>query len=271
MISLSVSEPQQLSAPLALPVVRVENVSVTYRTSIESKPTLKQSIMRAGRGERSVREIKALRDVSFDVPAGTVLGIIGSNGAGKSTLMRTIAGILPPTEGRIEVRGRVSTLLSLGVGFNPSLSGQENVVLGGLAAGYSKAEIQERYEAIADFADIRDFMDVPMRAYSSGMYARLAFSVAVHLDPDILIVDEALSTGDAAFKAKAMAKMKDLVGQARAMFVVSHALGTIKDLCNDAIWLNKGTLMGHGTPDDVARQYTEFLHVGDTATTNEDF
>jgi ABC-type polysaccharide/polyol phosphate transport system ATPase subunit len=245
-------------------------VSITYRTTFEKKPTLKTAVMRAGRGERLVREIQAVRNVSFDLERGSVLGLIGNNGAGKSTLVRAVAGILPPTEGRIEVRGRVSTLLSLGVGFNPELSGHENVILGGLAAGYSRSEIQERYEEIADWSDLGDFLEMPMRTYSSGMFGRLAFAVAIHMEPDILLVDEALSAGDARFKNKAMAKMKDLVAQARTMILVSHALATVKDMCNDAIWLDKGQLMMRGTPDEVVDAYTDFNKVGRTAATLED-
>ncbi len=257
----SVSEP---------PVVRVEDVSITYRTSFEKRPTLKDAVVRLGRGQKSVREVQAVKNVSFDVPQGTVLGIVGSNGAGKSTLVRAIAGILPPTSGRIEVRGKVSTLLALGVGFNGAMSGQENVMLGGLAAGYSREEIAAKYEEIAEFAELGDFMEMPMKTYSSGMFSRLAFAVAVHMEPDILLVDEALSAGDAKFKEKAAAKMKSLVEEARTMFLVSHALQSITDLCNDAIWLNKGTMMMRGEPSDVVKEYTKFVRVGESAYTLED-
>jgi len=250
--------------------ISVRNLDVTYRTTFEKRPTLRSAILRAGRGERSVREIKAVQDVSFDVRQGAVLGIIGNNGAGKSTLVRTIAGILPPTRGRIEVHGRVSTLLSLGVGFNGQLSGHENVVLGGLAAGYSRTEIEEKYEEIADWTELGDFLDLPMRTYSSGMYSRLAFAVAVHMEPDILLVDEALSTGDAKFKEKATNKMMELVGQARTMILVSHALGTIRDMCSEAIWMHQGRLMVHAPPLEVVQKYTDFVKVGETATTLED-
>ena len=250
--------------------ISVRNLDVTYRTTFEKRPTLRSAILRAGRGERSVREIKAVQDVSFDVRQGAVLGIIGNTGAGKSTLVRTIAGILPPTRGRIEVHGRVSTLLSLGVGFNGQLSGHENVVLGGLAAGYSRTEIEEKYEEIADWTELGDFLDLPMRTYSSGMYSRLAFAVAVHMEPDILLVDEALSTGDAKFKEKATNKMMELVGQARTMILVSHALGTIRDMCSEAIWMHQGRLMVHAPPLEVVQKYTDFVKVGETATTLED-
>jgi ABC-2 type transport system ATP-binding protein/teichoic acid transport system ATP-binding protein len=259
-----------LAKETAGPAVRVEHVSVTYRTTFERMPTFKNALVRFGRGERAVKEVHAVRDVSFEIDHGTTIGIIGANGAGKSTLMRTIAGILPPTSGRIEVHGRVSTLLALGVGFNPALSGRENVVLGGLAAGLTRKEIQQRYEQIAEFAELGEFIDMPMRTYSSGMYSRLAFSVAVHMDPDILLVDEALSAGDAHFKQKAAAKMHELVGQARTMFLVSHALASIKDLCTDAIWLHNGQLMMRGKPGDVVDAYNRFLKVGEGAFTLED-
>jgi ABC-type polysaccharide/polyol phosphate transport system ATPase subunit len=250
--------------------VVVENVSLTYRTTFERVPTFKTAIVRFGRGERAVKEVNAVQDVSFAVPHGNAIGIIGANGAGKSTLMRMVAGILPPTKGRIQVNGRVSTLLSLGVGFNAALTGRENVVLGGLAAGLSRKEIQERYEEIADFAELGEFIDMPMRTYSSGMFQRLAFSVAVHMDPDILLIDEALSAGDAKFKQKAAAKMKDLVTNARTMFLVSHALSSVRDLCNDALWLHKGKLMMRGTPNEVIEAYNTFLKVGEDAFTLED-
>jgi lipopolysaccharide transport system ATP-binding protein/teichoic acid transport system ATP-binding protein len=250
--------------------IDVRDLSITYRTTFERKPTLGTAIRRLGRGERAVREIQALRDVSFTVERGTVLGVIGNNGAGKSTLMRAVAGILPPTEGRIEVRGRVSTLLSLGVGFNRNLSGYENVVLGGLAAGYTRAEIAEKVDEIAAWTELGDFLELPMRTYSSGMFSRLAFAVAVHMDPDILIVDEALSTGDAKFKAKATAKMRELTGQARTMLLVSHALGTVRDMCNQVLWLEQGQIKMIGGPAEVVDAYTSYNQVAQSSTTLED-
>ncbi len=251
--------------------IRVQDVSVTYRANVQKVPTLKSAIVRLGRRERVVREVKALRGVSFDVAHGKVMGVIGANGAGKSTLMRTVAGILAPSTGRIEVTGRVSTLLALGVGFNAALSGRQNVTLGGLAAGLSRAQIKDKYEEITEFAELGDFMDMPMRTYSSGMYSRLAFAVAVHMDPDILIIDEALSAGDAHFKKKAQEKMEELVAKARTMLVVSHALGTIKELCDEAVWLHKGELIRQGPPDEIIAAYTKFLQVGEDALVLEDF
>lgn len=189
------------------------------------------------------------------------MGIIGANGAGKSTLMRAVAGILPPTSGTVEVWGKASTLLALGVGFNRHLSGRENIILGGLAAGLSRREVEERADEVAEWTELGDFIDMPMRSYSSGMSARVAFSVAVHMKPDILMIDEALSTGDAHFKEKAQAKMAELRESARAMFLVSHGMGSIREMCSEAIWLDRGTLMAHGKPDEVIDAYLEFCKI----------
>jgi teichoic acid transport system ATP-binding protein len=242
--------------PLA---VKVSDLSITYRTTFERKPTLKQALVRFGRGQRAVKEVEAIKDVS-----------IGSNGAGKSTLMRAMAGILPPTSGSIEVWGRASTLLALGVGFNKNLSGRENIILGGLAAGLSRREVEERADEVAEWTELGDFIDMPMRTYSSGMSARVEFSVAVHMKPDILMIDEALSTGDAHFREKANAKMAELRDSARAMFLVSHGLGSIKAMCNEAIWLDRGKLMMRGEPAKVVNAYMKFVKVKKSAAAMED-
>jgi ABC-type polysaccharide/polyol phosphate transport system ATPase subunit len=252
------------------PSIKVEDVSITYRTSYEKRPTLRTTLVRLGRREKLVHEIEAVRNVSFEVPHGTVLGIIGANGAGKSTLVRTIAGILPPTAGRVEVTGRVSTLLALGVGFNRDLSGRENVILGGLAAGLDREHLEEKYDEIVEFAELEEFMDLPMRTYSSGMYGRLAFSVAVHMDPDILLIDEALSVGDARFRRKSFDRMRELCAQARTILIVSHALGSIRDLCDQAVWMHKGEMKVWDEPDAVIDAYTEFFGVKEGTLDKED-
>jgi ABC-type polysaccharide/polyol phosphate transport system ATPase subunit len=243
--------------------IRVEDVSVTYRTSLDRAPTLKSTLLRLGRRERIIREIEAIKEVSFEVPHGKVMGVVGANGAGKSTLMRTVAGILPPTRGRVEVHGRVSTLLSLGVGFNRKLTGRQNVVLGGLAAGLTRAELREKYDEIVEFAELEDFMDMPMRTYSSGMYGRLAFAVAVTMHPDILIIDEALSVGDARFRRKSFDRMRELCAEDRTILLVSHALGSIEKLCDEAIWMDKGRMRMWDEPHAVVEAYTDFLGVRD--------
>jgi ABC-type polysaccharide/polyol phosphate transport system ATPase subunit len=255
---------------LQAPAIKVDHLSVTYRTTYDKRPTLKRTLVRLGRRQRGIRVIKAVRDVSFEVPHGTVLGIVGVNGAGKSTLMRTIAGILPPTEGRVEVDGRVSTLLALGVGFNSDFSGRDNVVLGGLAAGLPREQLEAKYDEITEFAELGDFMDLPMRAYSSGMYGRLAFSVAAHMDPDILLVDEALSVGDARFKRKCFDKMRELCAQAGTILIVSHALKSIRKLCTEVIWMHKGQIAMQGEPNEVVDAYRQFLQVGESDVIDDD-
>jgi len=247
--------------------ISVQDVSVTYRTSTEARPTLKGRITRREGGQR---EIHAVKNVSFEVRRGSVMGVMGANGAGKSTLMRTISGILPPVSGRIEVVGRVSTLLALGVGFNRNLTGRDNVMLGGLAAGLSREELQGRYEEIVAFAELEEFMDMPMRTYSSGMYGRLGFAVAVCMEPDILVIDEALSVGDARFRRKSFEKMRDLCSQDRTIVLVSHSLGAIKDLADEAIWLHKGELRMQGEPRPVIDAYAGFLGVKEDAVTMDD-
>jgi len=261
------------AAPAAEPdyAVRIKDVHITYRMVMDPRAnTLRHKVVRMGRREKMVKEVKALRGLSFDVEQGSVLGIIGANGAGKSTLMRAVAGILPPSQGEIEVNGRISTLLALGVGFNGNLSGRENVVLGGLAAGLTRKQIAEKYEEIAGWADLGDFIDMPMKTYSSGMYSRLAFAVSTHMEPDVLLIDEALSAGDAKFKRKSQDKMQELVSQARTIFIVSHGTGVIQDLCNDCVWLNKGQLVTRGTPKDVIKDYLKFQGVVEDAVVKED-
>ena len=273
MSSLSASEtsPSVAAQVAADPdAILVDDLSVTYRTSLERAPTLSSTIMKLGRRERVVREVEALKNVSFRVRRAGVLGVIGANGAGKSTLMRAMAGILPPTDGRVEVHGRVSTLLALGVGFNRKLSGRDNVVLGGLAAGLTREQLQHKYEEIVAFAELEKFMDMPMRTYSSGMYGRLAFSVAVNMEPDILLIDEALSVGDARFKRKSFDKMRELCAEARTIILVSHALGSVRDLCDEVIWLHDGELRMWDEPGAVIDAYTKFLEVGEDSVTLED-
>ena len=244
--------------------IRVKDVNVDYRTIVNPRAnTLRHTLTSLGRktNDRKVRMIHAVRGVSFDVPHGSVLGIIGANGAGKSTIMRAMAGILPPSQGEIVVNGRISTLLALGVGFNGQLSGRDNVVLGSLAAGLTKRQVQERFEQITDWAELRDVIDLPMKAYSSGMYGRLAFGVSTHLDPDVLLVDEALSTGDAHFRKKSYDKMQELVERSRTIVIVSHGIGAIREMCDECIWMDKGQIVRRGKPDEVTAEYLEFQGV----------
>jgi ABC-type polysaccharide/polyol phosphate transport system ATPase subunit len=270
---LDVSHISKSAAPMPEELaIRIEELSISYKVSLEAKRTLKNAVMRASlRQEARVRSIDAIKKLSLDVPHGSVLGIVGSNGAGKSTLMRCIAGILSPSEGRVTVNGKISTLLALGVGFNPALSGRDNIILGGLASGLTKEEIESKTDEIAEFAALPDgFIDLPVRTYSSGMYGRLSFSVAVSMTPDILLLDEALSAGDAAFKEKSFERMRQLCAEARTILIVSHALATVTDLCDTAIWMHKGSMLSKGKPEEIVDQYLKFLNVGSLPSNYED-
>jgi ABC-type polysaccharide/polyol phosphate transport system ATPase subunit len=252
--------------------IRIEDLSITYKINVDTKKTLKNAVMRASKGEKvRMRSVEAVKKLSLDIPHGSVVGIVGANGAGKSTLMRAIAGIMPPTSGRIIVNGKISTLLALGVGFNPALSGRDNIILGGLAAGLTRDEIDSKTDEIAAFADLPDgFIDLPVRTYSSGMYGRVAFAVSVSMTPDILLLDEALSAGDAAFKEKSFLRMRELVEEARTIVIVSHALATISDLCDSAIWMHKGSILAYGEPGKIVEEYLKFLEVGTLPSNLED-
>ncbi len=239
--------------------IRVDDLHITYRSVVDKKQTMRAIVGNLGRRRRdkpdNQRLVRAVRGVTFDVRRGEVMGIIGHNGAGKSTMLRGIAGILPPNQGRIEVAGQVSTLLALGVGFNTKLTGRQNILVGGLAAGMGRHEIEQREEEIIDFSGVRDFIDMPMRTYSSGMRGRLAFAVSTSLDPDILLIDEALSAGDADFREKAADRMRKLLGEGRTIMLVSHSMSSVRDLSDRVLWLANGQVVRIGQPDDVIDDY----------------
>jgi len=235
--------------------VKVEDLWVRFRSTREKTPTLKKTLAHMRKRRKSNISVEALRGVSFEVPVGEVFGVIGLNGAGKSTLFRTIAGILPPTEGRVTVWGRVTPLLSLGVGFNRELTGRDNIRLGGLAAGLDPEYVDAHYDTIEAFADIGDAIDSPMRTYSSGMFGRVAFAVAAHLDPEVLLVDEALSAGDASFRHKCMDKIKELCEGHCTVMLVSHGLQVVKQLADRCLWLERGLVRLEGGSDEVVAAY----------------
>jgi len=197
----------------------------------------------------------ALKDVSFEVPAGDVVGIIGRNGAGKSTLLKVLSRIVEPTEGEVRIRGRVSSLLEVGTGFHPDLTGRENIYLNAAILGMKRAEIKRNFDAIVDFSEVAQFLDTPVKYYSSGMYVRLAFAVAAHLVPEVLIVDEVLAVGDAAFQKKCLGKMNDVAKQGRTVLFVSHNMGIIETLCTNAYWMEHGRLKKYGPTHSVVQQY----------------
>jgi lipopolysaccharide transport system ATP-binding protein len=201
----------------------------------------------------------ALRGVSFDVRRGEVLGVIGRNGAGKSTLLKVLSRITIPTEGRVELRGRVGSLLEVGTGFHPELSGRENIYLNGAILGMRRAEIARKFDAMVSFAEVEKFIDTPVKHYSSGMYLRLAFAVAAHLEPEILLVDEVLAVGDAAFQRKCLGKMEDVAGQGRTVLFVSHNMAAIRSLCGTALLLDGGTVVCRGPAGEVVDRYVSGL------------
>ena len=202
-------------------------------------------------------EFWALKDISFDVPEGEVVGLIGRNGAGKSTLLKVLSRVTDPTEGRILLHGRIGSLLEVGTGFHPELTGRENIFLNGAILGMRRAEIARQFDEIVAFAEVEKFIDTPVKHYSSGMYLRLAFAVAAHLEPEILLVDEVLAVGDAAFQKKCLGKMGDVARQGRTVMFVSHNMTALRSLCTRAVWLNEGRVMEDGAAGTVVDHYLQ--------------
>jgi lipopolysaccharide transport system ATP-binding protein len=252
-------------------IIKVENLSKKYMLGVlgYAEDSFRESIVRGfrkpwsllrgrpnnGNGLSQPSSIWALRDINFDVYPGDTVGIIGSNGAGKSTLLKILARITDPTEGTVRLRGRTGCLLEVGTGFHPELTGRENVFLNGAILGMSKAEIDAKFDEIVAFAEVDRFLDTPVKHFSSGMYLRLAFAVAAHLEPEILIVDEALAVGDMAFQKKCLAKMRDFGQSGRTVLFVSHSLAALENLCRKGIVLHNGELTFSGSASDAIKQY----------------
>lgn len=237
--------------------IRAEGLSKCYQIYDRPADRLKQMLWRGRR--RYYREFWALRDIVFELRRGEVLGIVGRNGAGKSTLLQLICGTLAPTAGAVQVHGRVAALLELGAGFNPEFSGRENVYLAASVLGLTTDEIDARYDAIVDFSGIRDFIGQPVNTYSSGMYMRLAFSIATSVDPDILVIDEALSVGDGQFARKSFERIMALREKGATILFCSHSMYQVEALCNRALWLEGGRMHAQGTPAEVIHEYNAFL------------
>ncbi len=260
---------------MAETVIRVENLSkkyvlnhqeqgfkykalrdvIVYNAKSLSKKILKPYSKQKNDATRE--EFWALKDVSFEIKQGDRVGIIGRNGAGKSTLLKILSRITEPTKGRISIQGRVASLLEVGTGFHPELTGRENIYLNGAILGMSKEEIKRKFDEIVEFAEVERFLDTPVKRYSSGMYVRLAFAVAAHLEPEILVVDEVLAVGDAGFQKKCLTKMKEVSGAGRTVLFVSHNMAAIRSLCSTAILLNKGEILTQGSTDQCINTYEE--------------
>jgi ABC-type polysaccharide/polyol phosphate transport system ATPase subunit len=241
------------------PAVALRGVSKRFRLHRGREVlTVKDLFVRGGRARLfGGQEMWALRDVTLDLPSGRMVGIIGSNGSGKSTLLKLVGGILKPTAGAIDVRGRVSALIELGAGFHPEFTGRENVHVNGILLGLSRAEIRERFDDIVAFAGLAPFIDNPVKTYSSGMYMRLGFAIAVTVDPDVLLIDEVLAVGDEAFQHRCVAKIQEFKARGKTIVLVTHDLGSVERLCDEAVWLDGGRLMARGEPREIVGRYLD--------------
>jgi len=261
---------------MTLPAISIENITKAYRLGMATKPEsfksaavdiFKHPLRRMRKFNENYKDgsdvFWALDDVSFNVERGEVIGLIGRNGAGKSTLLKVLSRIVEPTAGKITIRGRVSSLLEVGTGFHPELTGRENIFLNGAILGMKHAEIKRKFDQIVEFSEVSKFLDTPVKRYSSGMYVRLAFSVAAHLDPEIMIVDEVLAVGDAAFQQKCLGKMSDVMRQGRTILFVSHSMDAIASLCTTVVHMKKGKPSAKMTTDEGIRSYIDEAAVGD--------
>ncbi len=236
-------------------VIVAEGITKCFRRYHDRPATLKETLVRGLRGAQAVERFCALDDVSFSVEQGRMLGLIGANGAGKSTLLRLLGGVGRPDRGRIQVRGRVGALLDLGAGFHPDLTGRENIFISGVITGLTRREVARRFDEIVDFAELAEFIDNPLRTYSTGMQLRLAFAVAAHIDPEVLLVDEVLAVGDLAFQRKCMDRIARFKSGGTTIVLVSHDISAIRQFCDEVIWLRHGKIAAHGPTDIVASEY----------------
>ena len=236
--------------------ITVKNVTISYKSL--KKVSIKKSLTNFK--PKKLDTFTAVKDISFEVEKGQILGIIGKNGSGKSTLLKAMANIFSPDAGTIDLHGNTVSLLSIGVGFQPRLTGRENIYLSGLLLGFSKKQIDEKIKDIISFADLGDFIDRPVKTYSSGMHSKLAFSITAILETDIMLIDEVLSVGDAKFKKKSYNKMEELINDDnRTVLIVSHSLGTLRKLCNKVLWLHEGQIKKIGDPEEIISEYEEFM------------
>jgi ABC-type polysaccharide/polyol phosphate transport system ATPase subunit len=238
------------------PVIKVENVTQRFRLIHERPDSLRELFTKFFRHKSEFHNFEAVRNVSFDVHEGEMVGLIGRNGSGKSTLLKLVAGVYKPTFGRVEVHGSIAPLIELGAGFHGELTGRENVLMNGLLMGFTKREMKAREKSIIDFADIGDFIDSPVKQYSSGMYTRLAFAVATEVNPDILVVDEILAVGDTAFQQKCFERLENFRRSGKTILFVTHSLGQIVEHCDRALYLDKGRIVADGEPEQVVDLYT---------------
>ncbi len=239
------------------PLVKLENVSIKFNLASEKVDNLKEFFIKKLRGSLKFEEFWALNDVSIEIMPGDVYGLVGLNGSGKSTLLKIIAGVLKPTKGSVTTVGNIAPLIELGAGFDMDLTARENIYLNGAILGFSKKYIDEHFDEIVEFSELSEFLDVPLKNYSSGMVARIAFAIATSTNPDILIADEILAVGDYTFQEKCEERIKSLIQNGTTVILVSHSIGQIERLCNKASWLEKGRLLKSGNTQEVCKLYSE--------------
>lgn len=236
--------------------ISVKDLHISYRNI--KKTSIRKTFLKKKTGK--VEYFEALKGVSFDIEQGKIVGIVGKNGSGKSTMLKAIAGIFSADKGKIDLYNNTISLLSIGVGFQPKLTGYENIFLSGMLLGFSEEEIKERADSIIEFSELGNAIHKPVRTYSSGMYSKLAFSITAILETDILLIDEVFSVGDIKFKEKSYNKMKELISKEdRTVVIVSHSMNALKELCNEIIWLNDGVIIDQGTPEDIIPRYEEYM------------
>ena len=237
-------------------MITIDNVSMKFNLGIEKDFSMKQAFVNLGKGKKKKKEnFWALRNVSFNIGKGEVVGLIGSNGAGKSTLLKVVSGVMKPTYGRVKVEGVISPMIELGAGFDGNLTARENIYLNGAILGYSKSFLDSKFDEIVEFSELKDFLDVPVKNFSSGMTAKLAFSIATIVNPEILIVDEILSVGDIKFQEKSKKKMMEMIKGGTTVLYVSHSLQSIKDLCTKVVWLEHGKVVEIGDTNKICDAY----------------
>ena len=240
------------------PIIDVQHVSMKFNLMEEKVDTLKEYIVKLIKGKLFYNEFVALNDVSFQIEKGDILGIVGFNGAGKSTMLKILAGVLKPTNGKVVVNGTVAPLIEVGAGFDPELTAKENIFLNGAILGHSRKFLQQHFDEIIEFAELQDFLDVPIKNFSSGMQARLGFAIATMVRPDILVVDEILSVGDYQFQQKCYERMGQMLSGGTTLLYVSHDINSVRQLCDHAIWIDKGNVRMSGLVEEVT---TEYMHM----------